>query len=227
MRRPAKISLALCLGGSSLFGSLLCGSSLMLACTCGPDGQGGTPVVREHAPPSTETPAGAHEGEAAPECADVAGGLAWNAAEPLVSRRPSSAMRAAEYGVRDHADAEMTVFHFGAGQGGSVDENVDRWVGQFVQPDGSASRDVAAIERTTVGSVPVTRVDVRGTFGGSGMGGGPPAADAPGRTGWRMLGAIAEGPGGMVFFKLTGPEDAIDEAEGAFGELVASIRPAD
>lgn len=201
---------------------VLAGVPLMLACTCGPDVSGGTPVVRDRAPAASAEPGEAADPAAEPEFADVAGGIAWNAAEPLVSRRPSSAMRAAEYGVRDHADAELTVFHFGAGQGGSVDENVNRWVGQFAQPDGRPSRDVAAVEHTTVNGVAITTVEVRGTFAGMGGGGG----EAPARTGWRMLGAIAEGPGGMVFFKLTGPEDAIDEAEQAFRDLVQSIRPA-
>lgn len=44
--------------------------------------------------------------------------------------------------------------------------------------------------------------------------------------GWRVLGAIAEGPDGKVFFKLTGPEAALDGAEPAFRALLDSLRSA-
>jgi hypothetical protein len=134
-------------------------------------------------------------------------------------------MRAAEYAVRSHPEAELTVFHFdrAEGGGGTVEQNVERWVGQFEQPDGRPSREAARVERATVAGIAVTTVDVRGTFVGMrGMGGpGTP------REGWRMLGAIAEGPRGMVFFKLTGPEAAVDESEGGFRALVESVRRAD
>lgn len=173
-------------------------------------------------PPTGEAPAGHAPAGDGPEFTDVAGGLAWNATAPLVARRPSSSMRAAEYGVREHSDAELTVFHFGAGQGGTVDENIERWVGQLQQPDGRPSREAATIAHVESNGIPITTVDVRGTFAGM----GPTGQAGAGRTGWRMIGAIAEGPGGMVFFKLTGPEAALDSAEQAFRELVESLRPA-
>lgn len=195
------------------------GSAAALAgCTCGPQPTGASRPhpVEEPVAPAVPAP----EGE--PRFDELAGGLAWHADPPLVSRRPSSSMRAAEYGVRGHDEAELTVFHFGAGQGGSIDENVQRWLDQLEQPDGRPTREVATIERTESSGVPVTRVDARGTFAGMR---GAPGAEAR-HEGWRLLGAIAEGPEGVVFFKLTGPEAAIDEAEGAFRALVESIRPA-
>lgn len=192
-------------------------------CTCGPQSSG-APLERGEEAAAT-TPAAETEPTTAegPTFEEAAGGLAWRAEEPLVSRRPSSSMRAAEYVVRDSPDAELTVFYFGRDQGGGVDENIERWVGQFEQPDGRASRDVARIERIEVQGMPVTTVEVAGAFAGMrGMGGGGAGA----RPGYRMLGAIAEGPEGMVFFKLTGPAEAVDSAETAFRALVQSIHPA-
>ncbi|MDQ3035785.1 MAG: hypothetical protein M3Y87_25505 [Myxococcota bacterium] len=203
---------------------LSCSLSIVLAlsgCTCGPQSSG-APLERGETTTTTPT---APEGEAAaaegPTFEEAAGGLAWHAEEPLVSRRPSSSMRAAEYVVRDSPESELTVFYFGRDQGGGVDENIDRWVGQFEQPDGRASRDAAQIERIEVQGMPVTTVEVSGAFAGMrGMGGGGEA-----RPGYRMLGAIAEGPEGMVFFKLTGPAEAVDSAETAFRGLVQSLHP--
>jgi hypothetical protein len=187
--------------------------TLAPACTCGPEPTGASARTGSRASEAPRTDPGS---------VDIAGGLSWQAREPLVSRQPSSPMRAAEYTVDGHPDAELTVFHFGAGQGGSVDDNVGRWVGQFTQPDGRASRDVAAVERADSHGVEVTTIDVSGTYAAMSPGGAP----SPPREGWRMLGAIARGPEGMVFFKLTGPSAAIDDAEDAFGDLVESIAPA-
>ncbi len=155
------------------------------------------------------------------ESEDYAGGIGWRAEPPLAPHAPSSAMRAAEYVVTDHPEATLAVFHFGPGEGGSVDDNINRWVDQFTQPDGRASRDVATITRGEAGGLPVTFVDVSGSF--SGMRGSDQTVTASSQ---RMLGAIVEGPEGLVFFKLTGPADAVGLAEGAFQQTIASVHPA-
>ena len=53
------------------------------------------------------------------------------------SGQPSSPMRKAELrvpgpeGTGAAGEAIITVFHFGPGQGGTVQQNIDRWFGQF------------------------------------------------------------------------------------------------
>lgn len=193
----------------------------MLGCTCSSGPQPHSSGSTTH-PARTAAPEGvpAPRGSAAPEAQDIAGGLAWQVEEPLVSRPPTSSVRAAEYIVRDHPEAELAVFHFGAGQGGSIDDNVDRWLGQFTQPDGRATRDVATVEHREYGGLPATFVDTTGSF--SGMRG---EAATDGADGQRMLGAIIEGPEGLVFFKLIGPRQAVTDAEPAFMRLLESIHP--
>jgi hypothetical protein len=39
-----------------------------------------------------------------------------------------------------------------------------------------------------------------------------------------LLGAIAEGPGGNVFFKLTGPDKTIAAEQSRFDQLLSSIQ---
>ena len=91
-------------------------------------------------------------------------------------RPPSSAMRAAEYRVPraagDPEDAECTVITFGPGMGGSVDDNIDRWVKQL---DG-ASPPVRSTR--TVHGMKVTRVETTGTYLGMRMPGAPPSHPA-------------------------------------------------
>lgn len=166
------------------------------------------------------SPAKALEGPA------VAGGLTWTAVAPLVARPPKSQMRAAEYavaGAGPEDTTELTVHYFGAGQGGSVQANLDRWIGQFSQPDGKPSSQVAKIDKRTVGSLEVTTLDLSGVFSG-GMG---PMAPRPAQAkgDHRVLGAIVAGPRGPVFFKLVGPQATVALVESAFIELIDSLRP--
>lgn len=44
------------------------------------------------------------------------------------------------------------------------------------------------------------------------------------KPGYEMLGAIAEGPEGNVFFKFTGPEKTVAAEKGRFEKILASIR---
>lgn len=126
---------------------------------------------------------------------------------------PSSAMRKAQLSVPGKdggASAEITFFHFGPGQGGGVQANVDRWVGQFA--DAKSSSKAEQIAQTKV-----TFVEATGTFS-SGMPGGPTTP----MTNYAMRGAILESPEGDVYVKMTGPEGLISEAAPIFDKMVRS-----
>jgi hypothetical protein len=43
--------------------------------------------------------------------------------------------------------------------------------------------------------------------------------------GYRLLGAIVEGPGGSLFIKLTGPAKTVAAQQKNFDQLLASIQP--
>ena len=103
--------------------------------------------------------------------------------------------------------AEVTVFYFGSGQGGDIESNIRRWVGQMDPPEGKAIEEVVLrSKRETPTGLVLHVVEVDGIYQRS-MGGGPMTG---GRTkaypDWRMVGAIIEAPEGNVFFKLVGPE---------------------
>ena len=64
---------------------------------------------------------------------------------------PERAMRAATYRAGEGpVKADCAVFYFGPGQGGGVQDNNDRWIGQFTQADGSDSKNKAKIETQTI-----------------------------------------------------------------------------
>jgi hypothetical protein len=110
--------------------------------------------------------------------------------------------------------------------GGSIDANVDRWLGQFSQPDGKPTKDVAKVEKKKVGDYEVTVVDISGTMSES-MGGGP---FAPGKTvkreGYRMLGAIIDTKDhGLQFIKLTGAGELVEQQKKDFDAFIESAKP--
>ena len=130
-------------------------------------------------------------------------------------------MRAAEFMVprasTDGDDGECTVITFGAGKGGGVDENVDRWVGQMDSHGAAPTRTT----RTSHG-MKVTRVEVAGTYAAMRM---PGAPETPPHAGWRLVGAIIEAPSGSWFFKLTGPSGTVQAAAPELDAMVDSARP--
>jgi hypothetical protein len=131
-----------------------------------------------------------------------------------------SDMRAAQYKVPrapgDGDDAELVLFFFGKGKGGGVQDNLDRWYGQFERPDGKPVADATVVTIRKVNGLKVTAVDVSGTY--SGMG---PKTDR--KSGMRMLAAIVEGDAGPWFFKLIGPEATVAQAKSSFDNLLGSL----
>ncbi len=155
--------------------------------------------------------------------AEAAGGLQWAAPADWTSKG-STRMRAATYGIPaaagDSEDGECAVYFFGPGQGGSVRANMRRWLGQFRTPEGGPVDESASIEETKVGEIAVTRLEVSGTYLFK------PAPFAPKVTpkpGYRMLAAIAQGPAGPIFFKLTAPAKTAAKAEVAFEKMLHSL----
>ena len=151
-----------------------------------------------------------------------AGGLTWSAGVPFRPRPPKSTMRVAEYGVDGDDTGELAVFYFGADQGGSVEDNMKRWISQFKQPDGSETQ--ARRSERTVNDTDVALVETTGTYsGGMSMPGMPSRGEQADAA---LLGAIAKGPKGAVFFKLVGSKSGVEQARSGFDALVASIRQA-
>jgi hypothetical protein len=124
---------------------------------------------------------------------------------------PSSSMRKAQLAVSgpEGGTAEVTFFHFGPGQGGGVQANVDRWFAQFGNSNTSQSEEKVDATR-------VVHVQARGTFQ-SGMPGGPTTP----LENYALLGAIlGDDQNGDVFVKMTGPAAVVESAKPMFSEMV-------
>jgi hypothetical protein len=157
---------------------------------------------------------------AAGVAAESAAGLHWTAPAGWKAG-PAQMMRAATYAVAaataDKAPAECALYYFGAGQGGSVQANIDRWKEQFTGPGGKPA--AAAVAKRMVHGIAMTTIDVSGDY--SGMGG--PMAAGKTAPGYRLLGAIVEGPDGNIFVKFTGPQKTVAANKAKYDLLLASF----
>lgn len=150
---------------------------------------------------------------AMPETAESS--LAWKVPSRWQVVPNPSTMRLATYRIPhaagDSEDPEMAVSQ----AGGSIDANVDRWIGQF-GPDAKSTA-----KRTTkkIAGMDVTIVEVEGTYaGGMSM-----KADRGPLESWALLGAIVATPGMPHFFKMTGPAKSVRAARAELDELIASL----
>ncbi|MCH7813421.1 MAG: hypothetical protein IID40_05305 [Planctomycetes bacterium] len=148
-------------------------------------------------------------------------GLRFAVPDGWISQPPSSAMRVAQFELPgdgpDAGAAQMAVF---AGIGGSVQANIDRWVGQFRDP--AKADQKPATETFQKGGLKVTIVRAGGTHTAATMNPNEPHA-AP-MAGSALFGIIVEGgPGGNVFLKTVGPAATVEvhlDALHAFAQSV-------
>ena len=138
------------------------------------------------------------------------------------SRQPGSSMRLAEFttpGQTESAGTEVVVYFFGAGQGGSVEANVERWTQQFT--DDAGNHPQATVTTETSGPFPATFVQLRGNYNRSiGMGETTTVA----RPDQILLAAVVETPRGNLHIQMHGPAASVTAEEPAFQGFVRSIR---
>lgn len=154
----------------------------------------------------------------------TAGGIKWTPPQRW-TLGPEQQMRVATYLIpaanNDVDGGECAVFYFGHGEGGGVEANIERWMGQFEQSDGHSSADRVKQKKETINNLTVTTIDLIGTYIGGGQMMGGSGEKKPG---YRLLGAIIEGQQGTVFFKLTGPTATVAKAENEFYTLIKSLQ---
>lgn len=153
-----------------------------------------------------------------------AGELRFKAPAEWVVEQPSSNMRVAQYKLPkaegDSEDASLVLYFFGTNQGGSVQSNLDRWIGQIEQPDGSASANKAKTETLDVNKLKVTTIDLSGTY---------TAETAPGsgvrhnKPDYRLRAAVIETPKGAYYVKLVGPAKTVNRWDKAFVDYLRSF----
>jgi len=117
-----------------------------------------------------------------------------------------------EHEVKDSTPLKAMFYHFGSGQGGSVDANINRWIGQF-EGEPEVKR-----EELTFGETKVVILTATGTY----LDGPPMGGNKTPRPDYQMLASIIVGQDAPVFIKLTGPKAATASIHESFKKLTVS-----
>jgi hypothetical protein len=106
------------------------------------------------------------------------------------------------------------------GAGGSIEDNINRWVGQFEVKGGAKPKK----EEAKIAGQKVHLVDISGTY--KDTPGGPFAGGKPVlRENYRMLAAIiATEKDGQHFIKFYGPKATVEKNEEAFKRMIDSLK---
>ena len=167
----------------------------------------------------------AQQGGSAQQAAgNTSGTLKFSAPAGWVEEKPGSSMRVAQYKLPkvgdDGEDASAILYFFGQGQGGGAAANIERWVNQMQQADGSASKDKAKEETLTINGLKITTVGVTGTY---------TAEMAPGsgtfhnNPNYRLRAAVIETPKGSYYLKVVGPDKTMVKWDGSVTEFLKSV----
>lgn len=155
-------------------------------------------------------------------------GITWTPPAGWLVVPTDGAMRKAQYTAAAPAGSglasgEVVFFHFGvSGQGGTVEDNIDRWSSQMLDASGEPVPPVVVAFELSDG-LHVTSAAYTGTYL-SGMPAGPttPVENTT------LLGAIVEGgPMGGVYIRFTGPVPVVDAHREAWELMIRSFRLAD
>ncbi|MDG2265702.1 MAG: hypothetical protein P8L91_01845 [Candidatus Marinimicrobia bacterium] len=133
----------------------------------------------------------------------------WNAV------KPSSSMRLMEFQIgTNNADASMAVFK---NIGGTIDNNLERWAGQFGY---QLLDENVRLTNETINGIDFHIISILGTYTNT-MAFSSNAAKP--KKDYRLLGAIASTSDGLYYFKMTGPNDIINNEIEEFSYFIQSL----
>jgi hypothetical protein len=139
------------------------------------------------------------------------------------AQQPTSMMRLLQYGIPGAGGdgvGTFVVYHFGIGQGGSIEANIERWQSQFSTADGGPVEPVVTTFKA--GELPVTLVELKGSYARS-LGIGQRVAAQPDQT---LLAAVVETAQGNLFAQMHGPTASVAAQRAAFEAFLRGLRPA-
>ncbi len=122
---------------------------------------------------------------------------------------PTSSMRVAQMNLKSDPSIQMTVFFFG--EQDMIQQNIDRWKGQFTQ--------LTEFTELSSQKPEVSAVKILGTFKQKAR---PMASDFTEAPGYGTLAAIVPSKSGPYYIKLSAPEAIILSQENGFMQMLDS-----
>ena len=140
--------------------------------------------------------------------------LTFTPAKSWKETTPTSSMRKAQYAV---GDAEVVIYYFGLDQGGTAEQNIERWKAQF------SNGPAPSVEKKKYGAFDATVLDVRGTYTVPEFMQQQQGKSEP-KKGWRMIAAVLESKEGRYFVRLIGPDKTVEGARKDYEAFLSSVK---
>ncbi len=140
--------------------------------------------------------------------------------------RPSNTMQLKVFNLPkaegDKEDTVVTIFFFGQGSGGGLEQNLERWKKQIEPAPGKKVEDVVKIDKFDVGKVKTTYFDATGTYLFRPMPVNPD--NIVRKENFRLINVFFASPNGPYFIRLVGPEKSVAAQEKGFKEWVKNFK---
>jgi hypothetical protein len=123
----------------------------------------------------------------------------------------------------DSTNANLTIFFFGEGSGGSIDDNVKRWKTMFVPPEGKTVDQVSKLENKKINGIDVAYFEISGSYKYKAR---PfDQSEQPQlRPNYRMIDIIMETKKGPYFIRLVGPAATVEHHKKAFDDWLNAFK---
>lgn len=199
---------------------IVCSSTVLLILGCG-DGDSGPHAVARKSRIAANTHEGMEESSVGPSRMGGSGGtvqfgaIALTAPDSWPRKAPQSSFTVAEFVLPGAQGAETDGRLTLSVAGGSIENNVERWKGQFGGADVKAKQ-----ETLTTNGIQITMVDLSGDFNDQ----RGPYAPATKRRDYRMIAAIIPVGGELHFVKGVGPLPTLQAHAERIKEFIKTVR---
>jgi len=121
------------------------------------------------------------------------------------------------------ADAEIAIFYFGQNGAGSNGDNITRWKGMFIPPEGKTIDEATKVSRFKTSGEDMTYADIQGTYKFKARPFDPNAKEEL-KPDYRMLGVIFGSPKGPYYIRFVGPAKTVNQHKLAFDYWLKSFK---
>ena len=142
----------------------------------------------------------------------------WKQVQPRFPQMVQYEFNAPADAKEGEAPVRITVM----ASGGGLQGNLERWYGQFSQPDGKATKDIAEIKELEVEGPKVHMVKITGTYSGGMMPAGRPVQPKPNHQ--LISGIIETEKEGTFFITAIGPIDECQKLVEGFREMLEKLK---
>ena len=137
--------------------------------------------------------------------------------------KPSNLLRTYQFklpGAKDHPEAELAVYNESLP---GAAKNFPKWKGTFVPPEGKTVDDIAKTAKWDVTGAKVEVLDITGTWKYKERPQDPKSKEML-LDDWRVIWVIIEEKDETHHFRLSGPEQTVNEHAKAFEKWVKSLK---